>query len=202
MAYHLISAARKFAISTLIIALRNKTSIQNYITKNHPNIEIPSELEGKTITQPEIEFIKLFKTKKTERQQILNGYKELPQDGIIKKLGSEFSVIIKELETEIAKHNNSDSPQKVFEEKVEELLNKEEKKDNKDDIAFLTGVKDTNTEIDAEAKAEAKGEGEREGEDNPEAHAAVVAADGADGAVQTKNQMIQKKQKEEHPKHA
>jgi len=148
----LISKARKFAISTLITALKNKESIIKYLKENHPDVAvIPPELESISdirITPAETEYIKLFKTKKTDKKTICDGYMKLPPTGIIRRFGEQFLEIIKQIESEIESKGKLPDAQNKFDERVAKLI---ADNNNTDVSGILNGV---NNDIDAAKETE------------------------------------------------
>lgn len=119
----IISAARRFVVSTLIVVLRSKNTIIGFMEKNE--IHVPPDIkEWKDVkfTTEDRNFILLFKSDKTSRHDMKKAYDAcLTQDGVVKKLKSEFDKIIQKLseKTQTISSEKGQGAGKAFNKEIE-----------------------------------------------------------------------------------
>ena len=118
----MISAARRFVVSTMIVVLQSKSTIENFMSKN--NIKVEQEIKDVTFEPEDKAFIMLFKTDKTSRVDMETAYNKcLTQpNGVVNKLKSKFDEVIKSLSSKTQTiSSNPETAVKAFDSEIKAI---------------------------------------------------------------------------------
>ena len=136
-----ISAARRFVVSTMIVVLQSKSTIEKFMKAN--NIEVPPEIQDVKFDKVNDKaFILLFKTDKTSREDMENAYNaclKSENNGVVKKLKSKFKEVIEKLSKQTTDISSQPGAGKVFNDKI----NSVKKEVSMFDMQGTTGILET-----------------------------------------------------------